>query len=177
MAEAYNKFSNFLSEIRNQFLPRSERFEVSFFGPAELEKTFERSLSLYCDEAQIPGLAATNLPVKIGPWTEHRTQNVEFITTDMTFSFIVDQNWQGRQYFDSWIGLTADVTSKEVGFYDLTTGKVEINSLDLNDTVLAQWTLYEVLPKVINLVPVSWGNIGVMRMNVTVSARYWEKTL
>lgn len=176
MAEAYNKFENFLSAVRTQFLPRSERFEVAFFGPAGVDKVFEKSLSLYCEEAQIPGLAATNVPIKIGPWTEHRTQNVEFITTDMTFSFIVDGGWEGRKYFDTWIGLTADFTSKEVGFYDLTKGKIEIKSLDLNDVVLAEWTLHDVLPKVINLVPISWGNIGVMRMNVTVSARYWEKT-
>ena len=179
MAKASNKLVNFLSEIRNQHTPRTERFEVMFNIPAGLRSQIsygaEQTISIRCEEAQIPGMAATNLPVKIGAWTEYRTQNVEFLTTDMSFSFIVDEDWHGRELFEKWIAMSADTTSKEVGFYTDVVADIEISSLSTNDDVLAKWRLIDAVPKLINLTPMSWSNIGFLRMSVSVSAKKWER--
>lgn len=177
MAKSDNKLQNFLADIRTQHTPRSERFEVIFNVPAVLGFSSDdiRSISVYCEEAQIPGLVATNVPVKIGPWTEFRTQNVEFLTTDMTFTFIVDQDWKGRDIFEKWIELSADTRSKEVSYNDDIAREIEIRSLSANDDILAKWTLYKAVPKLINLTPVSWNNTGFLRMSVSVSAQYWKR--
>lgn len=177
MAKSHSKLDNFLTQIRSQYTPRSERFEVIFNVPAALRVSQEdvRSISVYCEEAQIPGLAATNLPVKIGAWTEYRTQNVEFLTTDMSFTFIVDQDWKGRELFENWITLSADPLSKEVAFYNDVVGSIDIRSLSVNDDILAQWKLHEAVPKLINLTPVSWNNVGFIRMTVSVSAKRWTR--
>ena len=179
MAKSETRLQNFLTEIRNQHTPRSDRFEVSFNIPPALLGNYgqqdTRRISLYCEEAQIPGFAATNLPIKIGAWTEYRTQNVEFLTTDMTFTFIVDEEWKGREIFEKWISLSSDPTSKEVSFYDAVKGSVQIRSLSVNDDILAEWKLHDAVPKLINLTPVSWNNTGVMRMSVSVSAKKWTR--
>jgi hypothetical protein len=132
-----------------------------------------RRISLYCEEAQIPGFAATNLPIKIGAWTEYRTQNVEFLTTEMSFTFILDENWEGRKFFEAWIAASADPYTKEVAYYNDVIADIDIRSLSVNDDILAQWRLHEAVPKLINLTPVSWNNVGFIRMTVSVSAKYW----
>ena len=175
--KASSNLDNFLSQIRSQHTPRSERFEVIFSVPAALEESASdvRSISVYCEEAQIPGLVGTNVPVKIGAWTEYRTQNVEFLTTDMNFTFIVDENWKGREIFEKWIGLSADPVSKEVAFYDDVKSVIQIRSLSVNDDILAEWVLHDAVPKLINLTPVSWNNTGFIRMSVSVSAKRWTR--
>lgn len=177
MAKAQTKLENFLAQVRTQHTPRSERFEVIFNVPSGLGISQEdvRSISVYCEEAQIPGLVATNVPVKIGAWTEYRTQNVEFLTTDMTFTFIVDEDWKGREIFEKWISLSADPFTKEVAFYEDVKSTIDIRSLSVNDDVMAGWRLHEAVPKLINLTPVSWNNTGFLRMSVAVSAKYWTR--
>lgn len=177
MAKATTKLENFLTQVRTQHTPRSERFEVIFNVPSGLGIPQEdvRSISVYCEEAQIPGLVATNVPVKIGAWTEYRTQNVEFLTTDMTFTFIVDEDWKGREIFEKWIGMCANPISKEVAYYRDVIADIEIRSLSVNDDILAEWKLHEAVPKLINLTPVSWNNNGFIRMSVSVSAKRWTR--
>ena len=179
MPKSSNKLVNFLSEIRNQHTPRTERFEVIFNIPAGLRSQIsygaEQTISIRCEEAQIPGMAATNLPIKIGAWTEYRTQNVEFLTTDMSFSFVVDEDWHGRELFEKWIAMSVDTNSKEVGFYSDVVADIEISSLSVNNDVLAKWKLIDAVPKLINLTPMSLNNIGFVRMSVSVSAKKWER--
>ena len=176
MAKSFTKLENFFTEIRSQYTPRSDRFEVVFNMPrALLNRANARQLSLYCEEAQIPGLAATNLPVKIGAWTEYRTQNVEFLTTEMSFTFIIDEKWRVREVFEEWISLAGDPNSKEVGYYDNYVSTIDIRSLSVDNDVLAEWTLVDATPKIINLTPVSWNNAGLIRMSVSFSARSWYK--
>ena len=175
--KASSNLDNFLSQVRSQHTPRSERFEVIFSVPSALGASADdvRSISVYCEEAQIPGLVGTNVPVKIGAWTEYRTQNVEFLTTDMTFTFICDEDWKGRELFENWIGLSADTRSKEVAFYEDVTSVIQIRSLSVNDDILAEWKLHDAVPKLINLTPVSWNNTGFIRMSVSVSAKRWTR--
>jgi hypothetical protein len=179
MAKAHSKLENFLAQVRTQHTPKSERFEVVFYPPQTtlpgVTTDDFRSISVYCEEAQIPGLVATNVPVKIGAWTEYRTQNVEFLTTDMTFTFLVDQNWEGRDLFEAWIALSANPYSKEVAYYEEVVGTVDIRSLSVNDDILAEWKLHDAVPKLINITPVSWNNTGFIRMSVSVSAKYWTR--
>jgi hypothetical protein len=140
-----------------------------------LNRVNGRQLSLYCEEAQIPGLAATNLPIKIGPWTEYRTQNLEYLTTEMTFTFIIDEKWRVREAFEEWISLSANPVNKEVKFYNDYVSVVDIRSIGVNNDILAEWQLVDAAPKLINLTPVSWNNNGLIRMSVSMSAKRWYK--
>ena len=91
----------------------------------------------------------------------------------MSFTFILDENWSGRKFFESWISASADPYTKEVAYYNDVIADIDIRSLSVNDDILAQWRLHEAVPKLINLTPVSWNNVGFIRMTVSVSAKYW----
>lgn len=186
MAEqAYRNLDRFITALRTHHTPRTERFEVTIFRPQgfipvfEGESlggpTFDNYLTLMCEEAQIPGYSATNLPVKVGAWTEFRNQNLEFLAQDATFTFLVDEKFHGRKYIEKWIERSVDPKTKEITFYENTTGSIQVRSLDTQDGVLAQWTLHEAVPKLISLTPVSWNNVGLMRMSVSFAAKYWTQ--
>lgn len=182
MSKSNFKFQDFLTTARNQHIPRSDRFEVVFELPEALIMTTDLScinynqvLSLMCEEAQLPGIVGTNMPFKVGPWTEYRTQNIEYMTTDMTFTFIVDEKWKGREIFEDWIAIQSNPITKEVSFYNDVVSTVKIRSLSLNDDIMAEWILIDAAPKIINITPVSWGNTQHIRMNVSMSAKRWER--
>jgi hypothetical protein len=172
-------FANFLAVQRNTRLPRTERFEVSFNTPRSLGglSGLSSGMSIMCEEAQIPGFVTNTVPIKIGPWTEYRTQNLDFLTSDVVFTFIIDETWGIRTLFERWIQHCVDPKSKEVKFHDDMYSDLEIKSLSDNDIVLAKWKVYEAIPKLISLTPLAWGNIGFMRMSVAMSAKYWERKI
>lgn len=188
MAEqSYRNLENFITRIRSTHTPRTERFEVSIFAPKvfagtlgpidpagrNLAKPGPALLTLNCEEAQIPGYSATNMPVKVGAWTEFRNQNLEFLAQDATFTFLVDQDFFGRSYIERWIEKSVSPTSKEISYHEDIVGKIEVRALDMKDKAIAQWTLHEAVPKLISLTPVSWNNVGLMRMSASFACKYW----
>jgi hypothetical protein len=171
--------NNFLSEVRSQILPRSDRFEVVFNLPSALQnhKRGIRLASLFCEEATIPGLAASISAVRIGQWTEYRTSNVDFLGSEYVFTFLVDAKWELRSLFESWIDLTSNLNSKEVAYQDDVKGSVIIKALQTSEVVSSVWKLHDVTPKILNITPMSWGNTGYLRTSLSVSSTYWTKEL
>lgn len=185
MAKTSLTLEKFISSVRSKYLPRSDKFEVIFTWPQYVEErtgqeTFMVSgvnyrMSLFCEEAQLPGISATNVPVKIGNWTEFRNQNVEFLTQDVVFTFLTDPNLNIRRFFEDWIALTSNTVSKEVAFQNDVSGVVDIHVLDNQNNISAQYRLYDCLPKLINVSPMAWSNTGHMRMSLSMSAKKWER--
>lgn len=181
MAKSYTNYDNFLTKIQTQYTPRSDRFECTFTFPRSigfegfLISGQEYRMTLMCEEAQLPGVSVTNLPFKVGAWTEFRSQNVEFLTQDSVFTFIADENFQIRETFEKWINLSVDPVSKEVGFYSDLVGRVDISVLDLQDNVKAEYRLIDAVPKLINITPLTWSNNQHLRISVSMSAKKWER--
>ena len=183
MASAFKNIDDFRAAIRSSFTPRSDRFEVSIDFPWEVSQiiqgpNYERNppdgmFTLRCEECQIPGLAATNLPVKFGAWTEFRTQNVEFLSQEVPFTFLMDRRWAIREAFETWINLCSNMKNKEVEFQDNVKSTMHVKALDLQDKVIGHWKFWDCTPKLINLTPMSWSNSNLVRGSVTMVAKYW----
>ena len=153
-----------------QFTFPNKEFSEFTGGPEE-----GRTLTVMCEEASIPGLAATNLPVKIGAWTEFRTQNVEFLTQETVFTFIADEQMRIRETFEKWIDACADLNTKEVAWHDEVTGIVEVRLINRRENVEAGWQLIDAMPKLISVTPLSWGNQQHVRISVSMVAKKWKK--
>lgn len=167
------KLNDFLANVRGKDLARSSRFEVVINGPL-LGTERDRTVSLLCEEAAIPGLIATFAPTKIGNWTEYRAHGIEFFGDNATFTFYCNTDWNVREYFETWMGNCADVTSKEVAFYDDIVGQVEIYTLDRNDNRTGKWELQEAWPRLLNLTPMSQAADSPVRVTVTFTYRFWK---
>ena len=131
---------------------------------------------LYCEEVQIPGMILSNKEFNIGPWTFFRNTKVGFLGNEINFTFLTTNDWELRSFFEEWISICADTNSQELGYIDDVTCTVDIATLDLQDNITKKWRLYECMPKVLNLVPMSSGTVAPIRNTLIVSAAYWESS-
>ena len=176
----YNEFGDgqsFRAHISNTQLARTERFECQFSFPPGVTTNpaeFSKGCSLMAEEVQIPGMVLTNKEHIIGPWTHYRNTNMSFLGNEINITFYTDVNWTQRTMFESWMALCVNPTSKEVTFPAETHGEISINAMDMQDNYRRSWKLFECTPKVLNLIPMSMGAVGVVRTTLIVSAAYWE---
>lgn len=162
--------NDMVAKVRRNDMARANRFAVQINGPVP----GSRDVSLLCEEAAIPGLQLTYTPQKIGLWTENRVSNMEFYGDTASFTFFCETDWEVRDYFEKWMGLSVDPYTKEVAFYDDMVGEVTVYALNRIDGIVGEWSLKEAFPRVISLTPMSHGaGDGVARCTVTFSYKNW----
>ena len=180
MANSFFNQRDFTSFIRDNAPARSDRFEILMEVPEELKELApgygDRIMSLMCEEMQLPGYSATNVPVKIGAWTEFRNQNLEFLTQDVVFTFLSDGDLKIREMFEKWIELSVDPVSKEVSFTDDVKKDIVVRLLDKQNNVRTEYIMIDALPKLININQMSWSNNTHLRISVSFAVRKWYRT-
>lgn len=186
-------FKRYREELKQRTFARAERFEVEFNigklieGPGANEdlknwqfadgvKNLTTDVCLFCEEVQIPGMILSNKEYNVGPWTFFRNTKVGFLGNEINFTFLTDQDWFLRSFFEHWVNACADTVSQEIGYPDSVTTEIIIKALDVQDNVKKQWTLYEAMPKVINLVPLSSGTVSAVRNTLIISSAYWDSS-
>ena len=193
--KAFRNFQQYLSDATKRSFARAERFEVSFnvaaliqnnernggrlekrIGQGAAAHLMEPDISLYCEEVQIPGMILSNKEFNVGAWTFFRNTKVGFLGNEINFTFVTPNDWDLRGFFEQWIKECADTTSQELGYIDAVTTTIDIKCLDLNDRVMKSWKLFEAMPKVLNLVPLSSGTTSAIRNTLIISAAYWESS-
>ena len=185
--KALGDFKQYRQELKDRTFARAERFEVQFALTNLLQKdndisknlnasaaSLETDVALFCEEVQIPGMILSNKEFNLGPWTFFRNTKVGFLGNEINFTFLTDNDWHLRGLFEHWIDACADVKSQELGYIDDITTEITISALDIQDNVNKEWKLYECMPKVLNLVPLSSGTTSAIRTTLIISAAYWE---
>lgn len=178
MAKSFFDHKQFQSYIFQNAPATSDRFEVAFTLPAGIRETYnidQNVISLLCEELQIPGYTASNVPVKIGAWTEFRNINLEFLTQDVVFTFISDKDLNLRGIFEKWIESTVDPVSKEVAFQNEVIEDILLRVLDRQNNVRAEYLLLDCIPKLVNINQMAWSNTAQMRISVSFAARKWVR--
>jgi len=177
----------FLALVRDRNLARTEKFQVNIFGP-NIDIDTERNLSLLCEEAAIPGLNIGTRVVRLHNLNVQRPSTIDYTGESASFTFLMDGFWDARKYFDSWMGKII-TPNREVNNYTDIIGRVEINALHegtLSDKVEdiagqqefeqhAQYSvlLEEAFPKSMNIMPMSYSNSGIHRLQVNFAFKYW----
>ena len=175
MAKALNSIENFRSEVFTNNIARTERFEVLLNFPGVADGKADRMLTLMCEECNIPSLVASIKPHRINNWVFYRPTNLDFGgEASAVFTFIEKQDWAVRSRIEEWMAYAVNPLSKEVKFANDIEGNATVNTLDQQDNVTASWALYGMVPKVLNMVPLSNNAPGVVRTTVTFTFNRWE---
>ena len=180
---ANQKLTNYLADIKERTFARADRFEVTFniggldkvIGDFQAKNVGE-TIQLYCEEVQIPGMILSNKEFNIGAWTFYRNTKVGFLGNEINFTFLTTNDWELRGFFEQWMKACVDTNGQEIGFPEDVMCEIDIKALDVQDNVTKGWRLYEAMPKVLNLVPLSSGTTAPVRNTLIVSAAYWEST-
>jgi hypothetical protein len=173
---------DFLSLVRQNGLARREKYQVNIFGP-NIGTDMERDLSLLCEDASIPGLMLGTRSIRLNNLNIQRPATVNYMGESSTFTFLIDNTWLARRYFDAWMSKII-TENREVAQYKDIIGRIEVISIaevadsatgDFSEKELYGVVLEEAFPKTISLTPVAYGSIGIIRMTVDFAFKRWVK--
>lgn len=181
---ATGRMNNFIAEIRQNSVARTNYFEITFSAPKILAgegSATARKISLYAEGASLPGLfLQTDDSIKrfgIGP-QEHVPYSAQ--TNNTTINFIGDGKGEIYKFFYNWIqGIVRSdyvVTSQNVSRNGLSPYEVEFKSEyaqtivirtfnEQGDTIF-EYELREAFPKSIADVSLNWSESSMMQFSV-----------
>lgn len=133
---------DFIAITKQQGFARTNRFAVMFSAPIMMSNGpwQIRDLALLCQEVSFPAKTIGTRSLRINALTEQRAHTVDFSGDSITFTFIVDQSWQTRLFFEEWFRLMIGQSSandaslpsgpmREVEFYSNYIQDIQIASL------------------------------------------------
>lgn len=189
-----NTLEKFRAETRKRDFARSHRFEVQIYPPQNLKgedgikdvtkgqqmathKTSagrsDRHLSLFVEDAMIPGLLLGTKPFRANNLNEQRATAIDFGGDSLTLTFLVDSSWTAKDFFGDWMRGIVNKQTREIAFPKNYYGGMTITALDNQDQVVAKWELEDVFPRSVAPIQMSSGNTQVVRMPVTFTYKRW----
>lgn len=184
---AFN-ITDFRSSFK-KFEPASPtNYEVNIIRPPILiysnginqltDNTTENNLKYRCFQCAFPGkMMNTSDRLTYGP---NRKVVTNAVYQDVTFSFIVSDNMQEKNYFSNWhnaiVNNTTEdgVSSHDVQYYSSYVGSLNITQFNKNGDKSLIVELQEAYPINVEEVALGWEmNNEYTRINVTMAYRIW----
>lgn len=194
IGNSLNTIERFRAETRKRDFARSHRFEVQIFPPENLmgedgikdvtrgqrmntHQTSvgrsDRHLSLFVEDAMIPGILLGTRPIRYNNLNEQRASAIDFGGDSLTLTFLVDSSWTAKDFFGDWMRGIVNKQTREIAFPNNYYGRMLITALDNQDQVVSKWELEDVFPRSIAPIQMSSGNTQVVRMPVTFTYKRW----
>lgn len=172
---AGNGIQSFLSEVRENDLARSHRFEVIMGTPQCMQGKGQPShISLMCEEAIFPGLMMGSKPFKYNNRVENRATFLDYTGESATFTLLCDRNWKAKNFFDEWMRGIVTPSTRYVNYYSNYTTDITLHALDNKDQVTKTWIIKEAWPRSLAPISMAWSNTQFVRVPVTFTFKTWE---
>lgn len=169
----------FISNVKSG-LARTNHFFVELSLPPKLvvtdpTKSNLNKVLLFCDQAQLPGLSyGTN---QVRTYGEFREVPYEKLYEPITLSFYVDKNMYVKNLFEEWINLIQDRKTRDFEFPVNYLKDIDIYVLDTDDDKKYKVTLKNAYPKAVGAVQLDYAAKDIMKLQVTISYKYYETEL
>lgn len=170
--------SDFLAEVKNKGLAVTNRFNVIITFPQKVidptnpaTPISSRTVSLYCESTNIPGLNISTNQITI--YGETRSHAYQKIFDDIDMSFYVDKDMQMVYLFHLWLALIADPSKRTLSYYDDYIADVQISILSKYENETFRITLKEAYPSRIDPVNISMDSQYVYKLNVNWQYKYY----
>lgn len=171
--------NTFISNVKSG-LARNNHFLVQLSLPSKLAvsdptKTNLEKILLFCDQAQLPGVSyGTN---QVRTYGEFREVPYEKLYEQVTLSFYVDKDLYVKNLFEEWINLIQDRKTRDFEFPVNYMTDIEIYVLDTEDNKKYKIKLKNAYPKAVNAVQLDYSAKDIMKLQVTMTYKYYEDTL
>jgi hypothetical protein len=170
-----SKLTEFISEVKQAGLARTNRYSVDFTPPIALrnyDNQLKQRVLMFCDQIQIPGVNLSTIQNRT--FGEFREVPYEKIYGDIQMSFYVDNDMTVKKLFDDWLGLIQNKTTRTFEYYNNYTVNMNVNIEDLSDKTRYSVTAYECYPKAIGPIQMDYASKDVMKLQVTMMYKYWS---
>lgn len=170
--------SNFITEVKNRGLARSNRYTVHIPFPISGEWAIDRDTaqvtSLLCDSVSLPGINVATTPQRF--YGEVRELPYEKAFDPVTMTFYVDSKMQVKTAFDRWMAIIVHPTNRTIGYYEDYVRDIEIRVENVDGSQPMMVKLFEAYPKTVGTIQLDAGNKEVMKLSVTWQYKYWYST-
>jgi len=173
--------TNFISEVKSAGLAVSNRYTVDFTPPKSLFGTgfndtyFQQKMLMFCSQVQLPGINLSSSQSRT--FGEVREMPYERLFDNFSLTFYVDSEMKIKYFWDSWVNSIQDSTTRAFEFYKNYITDMTVVVEDKNENATYEVKLYEVYPKTIAPIQLSYDQKEVMQVQVTLNYRYWESQL
>ena len=171
--------NNFIAAIKTEGLAKTNRYVAQIGIPGTLNGRFQtntlRKLELYCEAAALPGMSISTQQSRI--FGEFREMPYERLFENVSLTFLIDNTFDTKAFFDSWINSIQDPATRTFRFYNEYISDVDIVVLDLNDEPKYVITLYECYPKSISAIQLDYNSKDIMKFQVSLNYRFWKSSL
>lgn len=175
-----HNITDFIAQTRKTDFARANRFEVVFSLPSCMENhrvstgETKRLISLFVEDAIIPGILLGTKPLRINNLNEQRANVIDFGGDSITFTFLIDTAWSAKDFFGDWMRNTIDPVSRYVIYPEEYYSDIDIYALNNDDEVIVHWRIKDAFPRSVAPVTVSATNSQVLRLPVTFAYKKWQ---
>ena len=165
---AHFNFENLVSKISDYGVARPNRFEAEILFPAAVQSAFAGS-----SEAVSVKVKSLTMPGRNISTFEHGDVNqtnkfpYTFIDDDITFTFLLTNDYYMRQMFDNWMSGIFDTQSYRVGYKKDYSVDVIIQQLNQKDIPVYGVKLEKAFPITMNSIELNQDSQTVLQMSVT----------
>jgi hypothetical protein len=182
---------NFIALVKNDGLSKASHFDVDIFKPKAFDNEAGNALfnefshlTMLCESTVLPGVMLGQTVYET--FGEQRKIVTSKQFNDISLTFICDINLVSRRFFEAWTEYVIDPTTRTMGYYDdfTTTMTIGINdgasekyNENLGDKKRSSnrrltMTLYEVYPKQIQDITLSYDEAGFAKLTVDFSYKF-----
>ena len=170
---AFNQIEQLKNELRARPLLRNNQYEVFVAGPNCLGSN--TSDLFWAQEVTVPGRALSTREIRtFGPQRDMPYERL--YSGDLEITFVSQKGENIRAYFEKWMDCIIDPFENTISEdRDEYLGGIEIDVLLENGDVTAQYAVFEVFPKSISPVNLSYTSVNeYVTFSVSFSFRSYE---
>lgn len=173
------RMTEFISAAATRGFARTERYEVLLIPPQRvvdrLGPSFDKKvLSLFCDEASLPGLRINTRVNRYNGLGVQRAHTLDYNGDGITFSFYVESGMMAKKVMEAWMETIINPVSHEVEFYHNYVMPIEIHTYDSAERITSMTTLVDAFPRAVQTIPISYASPGIMKVQVTFAFKRWQ---
>lgn len=160
--------SEFITKVKTEGLLTGTHYYIRF------GRENSRDVMMMCDSFNLPGLSNSTTDVRI--FGENREVPYMPLYPSLDLSFILDRRMQIKSFFDTWSNQVINQKTRNVGYYnDYTNTDLDLIITDKEGKAIYCVRVYEAYPKAIQDIRFGFDVKDIIRLNVTLAFKYWEK--
>lgn len=137
--------------------------------------TVLEKLNLYCAQAQIPEREIINRE-----WREHGESRqigiVHSHSKGVTLTYYCSEDLAERFFFEQWQDIIFNSQTKKRSYYDDYVSRIEIDKYDASwKNVTSSYRLHEAYPSNIATQTLTYDESSIMRLDINLKFRYYER--
>lgn len=164
--------NSFITHIKTVGLPTGSNYYVILPKNSKITSS-PIDVALMVESVSIPGFNIMSTESKIFGEVSDIPYGINYPPVSM--SFLIDNQYEARKYFEDWMNLVFDRQTRTVGLYVDYVQEISIYSTDKSGKPIFAVTLHECWPKTLSDIETNNNNREPIRCATSITYKYWSR--